>query len=81
MDEIIQRLNENMLLYGFSPMTQEAYYYRVKKLIEYFNKPIYTVTNEELREYFLFLQKSKKYLYAAIAIALYRIKFLYENIK
>ncbi len=79
MDKLLQRLNENMLLFGFSPRTQETYSYCVKKLFEYFNKSPQFITNEELREYFLYLHKSKRYSYSTITLALFGIKFLYEK--
>lgn len=71
MEELLQKLNENMLLFGFSPRTQETYSYRVKKLMEYFNKSPQFITNEELREYFLYLYKSKKYSYSTITLVLF----------
>jgi integrase/recombinase XerD len=79
MDELLQKLNENLLLLGYSPRTQETYSHRVRKLYEYFNKPPQYITNEELREYFLYLYKCKKYSYSTITLALFGIKFLYEK--
>ncbi|MHB8842914.1 MAG: phage integrase N-terminal SAM-like domain-containing protein, partial [Candidatus Aquicultor sp.] len=70
MYELIQRMTENMQLFGFSQRTQETYSYRVQKLIEYFNKPPDKISDNEIREYFLYLQNTKKYSRATMAIAL-----------
>lgn len=79
MNEHIKRLTENMQLFGFSQRTQETYLYRVQKLVEYFNKPPDEITDDELREYFLYLQNTKKYSRATMTIALCGIKFFYEK--
>jgi integrase/recombinase XerD len=79
MYEHIKRMTENMQLFGFSQRTQETYSYRVEKLIEYFNKPPDKISDEELREYFLYLQNTKKYSRATMTIALCGIKFFYEK--
>ncbi|MGA9293824.1 MAG: site-specific integrase [Ignavibacteriaceae bacterium] len=79
MNELIQRLIENMQLFGLSQRTQETYSYRVVKFIEYFNKPFDSISEEEIRQYFLFLKNTKNYSRAAMTIALCAIKFFYEK--
>ena len=76
---ILIRMEEDLQLHGFSANTQEAYLYRAKKLIEYFNKPPEEITNEELRVYFLYLKNEKKYAGATETIVLCGIKFLFEK--
>jgi len=78
-DQIINRMEEDMQLLGLSQRTQETYLYRAKKIIEYFNKSPEEITNEELREYFLYLKNEKKYARATQTIALCGIKFLFEK--
>lgn len=79
MNELIQRMSENMQLFGFSQRTQETYSYRVQKLMEHFNKTADVITDDELREYFLYMQNTKKYSRATMTIALCGIKFFYEK--
>jgi integrase/recombinase XerD len=79
MNELIQRLNENIQLFGLSQRTQETYSYRVQKLIDYFNRPLDSITSEEIRQYFLFLKNTKKYSRPTMTIALCAIKFFYEK--
>jgi site-specific recombinase XerD len=77
--QIITRMEQDMQLLGLSQRTQETYLYRAKKIIEYFNKPPEQITNEELRQYFLYLKNEKKYARATQTIALCGIKFLFEK--
>lgn len=79
MNRLIQRMTENMQLFGLSQRTQETYSYRVEKLIDYFNKSPEEISDDELREYFLYLQNTKKYSRATMTIALCGIKFFYEK--
>ena len=79
MYELLKSMTENMQLFGFSQRTQETYLYRVRKLIEYFNKPPDKISNNEIREYFLYLKNTKRYSRATMTIALCGIKFFYEK--
>jgi len=76
---ILTRMEEDLQLLGLSAKTQETYLYRAKKLMEYFNKPPEQITDDELREYFLYLKNEKKYARATQTIALCGIKFLFEK--
>lgn len=78
MNHLIKKMIEDMQLHGFSQRTQETYIYRVKKLIEHFNKPPEQISNEEIRQYFLYLKNDKKYARATETIALCGIKFFFE---
>lgn len=76
---ILTRMEEDLQLLGLSERTQETYLYRAKKLMEYFNKPLEEITDDELRGYFLYLKNDKKYARATQTIALCGIKFLFEK--
>ncbi len=77
---VITRMEEDLQLFGLSQRTQETYLYRAQKIIEYFNKPAEEITNEELRQYFLYLKNEKRYARATQTIALCGIKFLFVGI-
>ena len=77
--QLITRMQQDMQLLGLSERTQETYLYRAKKILEYFNKPPEQITNEELRQYCLYLKNEKKYARATQTIALCGIKFLFEK--
>ncbi|MCX6149705.1 MAG: site-specific integrase [Ignavibacteriales bacterium] len=79
MEYLIQRMLENMQLFGLSARTQETYIYRIRKLFQYFNKPPDQISNEELRNYFLYLKNEKKYSRNTQTIALCSLKFFYER--
>jgi integrase/recombinase XerD len=63
MTPLRQRMIEDMQLRGLAERTQEAY----------------QISDEELRQYFLYLTNEKKASRSVITIALCAIKFLYEQ--
>jgi len=79
MTRLRQRMVEDMELHGFAARTQEAYLGVVCQLARYYQKSPDTITEEELRQYFLHLVNVKKLARASITIALCGIKFLYEH--
>jgi site-specific recombinase XerD len=70
---------EDMQLRGFSPRTQESYARAVRKLAEHYHKSPDRITEEELRQYFLFRKNVSRWSRVACTIALCGIKFFYEN--
>jgi site-specific recombinase XerD len=70
---------QDMQLRGFSPRTQESYARAVRKLAEHYHKSPDLVTDEELRDYFLYRTNSSRWSRVACTIALCGIKFFYEN--
>jgi hypothetical protein len=47
-------------LAGYSPRTVEVYSYHVKKFLEYFNKDPKLISEDEIKQYFLYLKYKKK---------------------
>lgn len=76
--QLRKRMLEDMQLRGMAEKTQESYLRSVRKLAEHYNKPPDRITEEELRQYFLFLANVKKYARATVTIALCGIKFFYN---
>ena len=74
-----QRLIEAMQLHGFAAKTQDAYVRAVKQLAEYAHKSPDLITEEELRQYLLYLQKEKHVSASTFTIALCGLKFFYEQ--
>jgi integrase/recombinase XerD len=79
MTPLRQRMIENMQLRGLAPRTQEAYVGAVKQLAEHYRKSPDLISTEELRQYFLFLKNDRQVSRSAYTIALYGIRFLYEQ--
>ena len=72
-----ERMLEDLRLHGFAEKTQEAYLRAVRQLAEYCKKPPDQITEEELREYFLYLKIEKGVSPSTCRVALYGIKFFY----
>jgi integrase/recombinase XerD len=79
MTELRKRMIECLQLRGLSERTQEAYTRAVRQLAEHYHKSPDLITEEELRQYFLFIKNIKHYLRNTMTIALCGIKFLYEQ--
>lgn len=71
------RLEEDLQLQGLSPVTQEIYLSRVRRLAEHFAKSPELLSVEDLRQYFLHLRIEKKYSVQSLKSAYYSIRFLY----
>lgn len=79
MTPLRQRMIEDMQLHGFAARTQEAYLTAVCQLARYYKKSPEEISDEDLRQYFLYLVNGKKLARASITIALCGIKFLYQK--
>lgn len=79
MTPLRQRMLADMQLRGLAPKTQESYLRAVRQLAEHYRKPPDQITEEELRDYFLFLKNEKKASRSACTVALCGIKFFFEH--
>lgn len=74
-----ERMIEDLQLRGLSETTQKMYIRAVHKLSEHSRKPPDQVTEEELRQYFLYLKNVRKFSRTASTIALCGIKFFFQH--
>jgi site-specific recombinase XerD len=74
-----QRMIEDMSLRGFTPKTQASYVRAVAGLAQYYHRGPETLSNEEIRRYFVHLKCERKLARPTITIALCGIKFFYES--
>ena len=79
MTELRKRMIECLQLRGLSARTQEMYVRAVRQLAEHYHKSPDAITEEELRQYFLYIKNVKQYSRSASAIALCGIKFFFEH--
>lgn len=79
MTQLSQRMLEDMQLRGFSPWTQKAYLMQVRQLVTYFDKPPGQITEEDLREYFLYMKNEKRASRSTCTQAITAIKFFFEH--
>jgi len=79
MTPLRQRLIEDMQLHGLAAKTQDAYVRAVKQLAEHYHKSPDLITEDELRQYFLYLKTEKHASSSTFSIALCGLKFFYEH--
>jgi integrase len=70
---------EDLQLQGYSDSTQTLYVSAVRQLCEHYDKSPGRITEEELRDYFLYGKNVKKWARSTSTIALCGIKFFFEN--
>jgi site-specific recombinase XerD len=68
-----------MQLRGYAETTQEVYVNAVARLAKYYGKSPAKLSNEELRDYFLYLVNDKKVSGGSYKVAISSIKLLYEH--
>lgn len=78
MTPLRQRMIEDMQLRGLSPNTQRAYVRAVRDLAAYYDRSPDQIEEEELRSYFLYLQKEKGLSRSSCTVAICGIKFFFE---
>lgn len=74
-----QRMIEDMQLHGFAAKTQDAYVRAVKQMAEYYHQSPELISEEQLRQYLLYLQNEKHVAASTFTIALCGLKFFYER--
>ena len=79
MTPLRRRMLEDMQLRGFSARTQECYAAAVRQLAEHYHRSPDQLTEEDLRQYFLYLANEKKVARATATIALCGIRFFFEQ--
>ena len=71
MTPLRQRMIEDLQLHGLSEITQDRYVRAIRQLAEHYNKAPDKITEEELRQYFLYLKNEKKASRSTCTIALW----------
>ena len=79
MTALRQRMIEDMQLRGLSLRTQDMYARAVNQLAQHYNKSPDQITEEELRQYLLYLQNERAVAPSTLTVALCGIKFFYEH--
>jgi integrase/recombinase XerD len=79
MTPLRQRMLEDMQLRGLSARTQGCYVAAVRQLAEHYHRRPDQITEEELRQYFLYLAQEKHVARATSTIALCGIRFFFTH--
>jgi integrase/recombinase XerD len=74
-----QKMIEDMQLRGLAVRTQESYLLAVRQLARHYQKSPDQISEDELRQYFLFLMNEKHAARSTCTINLCGIKFFYEH--
>ena len=74
-----QRMLEDMQLHGFSNGTQKNYMDAVRMLANHYQRRASKLTEEQVRNFFLFLVNEKKLASPTIKLYYYGIKFFFEK--
>jgi site-specific recombinase XerD len=69
----------DLQLRGYSESTQSLYVNAVRQLCDHFKKSPGKITEEDLRDYFLYCKNVKKWSRSTFKVALCGIKFFFEN--
>jgi len=79
MSQLRQRLIEDLQLRGMSARTEQMYVRAVRQLAQHYHKPPDQISDEELRQYFLYVKNVKHWSRSGTTIALCGLKFFYEH--
>jgi site-specific recombinase XerD len=79
MTALRQKMIEDMQLRGLSARTQETYLRVIRQLAEHYGKSPDQLSEEELRQYFLYLKNDKHASRSSCTQVLSALKFLYEQ--
>lgn len=77
LDDFLVHMLQDLQLRGMSQATQDNYLRAVRKISEHYEKPPDLITEDELREYFLYLKNVKNFSRSASTLAMCGIKFFY----
>jgi len=72
-----EKMIKDMKLRNLSESTQEAYLFQVKSFAEYYGRSPSYISEEELRDYLLYLSHEKRVSESKFRQTIYGIKFLY----
>jgi integrase/recombinase XerD len=79
MTALRRRMLADLQLRGLAPRTQQCYIEAVKHLTQHYQRAPDQISEDELRQYFLFLINDKKVAESTFRIHLYGIRFFYER--
>jgi site-specific recombinase XerD len=77
LDQFNHRMLQDLQLRGMSQPTQDNYTRAIRKLSEHYHKLPDQITEEEIRDYFLYLKNVRKYGRSASTLAMCGLKFFY----
>jgi len=79
MTELRCRMIADMRLRGLSPNTQQRYVDAIRALAKHYRRPPDQLSEQDIRDYFVYLQDEGRLSSSHIRVALYAVKFLYKR--
>jgi len=79
MTELKRRMIQDMELHGLLPGTQKTYLEAVKNLARHYKRSPDLISEQEIRDFFVYLTKTRRLAPSTIRGYLYATKFLYEK--
>lgn len=79
MTELRRRMMEDLALAGYSPKTQKSYLDAVRKLAKHYMRSPDRLSEEEVRQFFLYLINKRRAAKSTVTIYLCGIKFFFEK--
>jgi site-specific recombinase XerD len=70
---------EDLKLAGYATRTQEAYIRAVRMLAEHYGQPPQTLSDQQIRAYFLHLKETRRFARGSMSIAFSGIRFFFER--
>ncbi len=80
MTTLRQQLIQELVLRGLAERTQEAYIDQVYHLAKYYHRPPDTLTEEEVRDYLVYLAQERHWAASSINQAVNAFRFFYQHV-
>ena len=80
MTKLREAMEKAMVLRGFSERTHESYIHGVRGLAAYYHRSPDQITNEEVRDYLVYLLRERQLTYSSCNLALNAIRFLFREV-
>ena len=79
MTDLRRRFMDDMTLHGMAPTTQKVYVHAVKQLAAHYGRSPDQLSEQELRDYFLYLANEKQVASSTLRLQIFAVKFLYTR--
>ena len=80
MNQLRQRMQEEMQLRRYAQRTQESYLHWVTEISKHYQKSADQISSEELRSWFVYLTNERQLSRSSVTTALSALKFFYEAV-
>jgi integrase/recombinase XerD len=79
MGELRERMQQDLILHGMAPRTQEAYLTAVQDIAKYYHQRPDTLSEAQLQAYIRFLLEERHLSASSVRVAIMGIRFFYTQ--